>query len=331
MDVTTPSGILPQVSVVLPVYNGEHYLAEAIESILAQTFTDFEFIIVDDGSTDGTAGILERYAGRDGRIHVLRNSVNCGFAPTLNRGIECARGEFIARQDADDVSVPGRLAPQVDFLRRHPDHVLVGSQIRVMQEADGATRQTSFPLEHEAILEALISGSCLGHGSVMFRRSARLPFTVESRPAEDYDMWIRMIWLGKFANLPDCLYYYRLWHNSISVKRRDAQRAMAGQIGATHRRRLAEQGRHDILLRSYLRGNLTVDESADVGARLRTARFSPNEREALRATAGANLPAFRTNRHRMAADMTVIRHCLGTGAALRWLALQTFGRLTTKR
>ena len=322
MELASSSRVAPGVSVILPVYNGERDLAQAIESILAQTFADFELIIVDDGSTDNTASILEQYAARDQRIRVLRNSVNRGIGPTLNRGIESARGEFIARQDADDWSIPGRLALQVAFLRDHPDHFLVGSQIRVLREDNASARITHYPLDHEAILEAFIHGCCIGHGSVMFRRIPRMMYTWEGCPAEDYELWTRMIRLGKFANLAECLYHYRLWHNSISVRRREAQRAVAARSADAHRRNLAIDGRYDILLKSYLRGNLAPAVSRDVGDLLRAARMTRDQQRALRSYARADLLAFRTDRYRVVRSFAVLRHCLGNAAGCRWLVHQ---------
>src|SRR5687768_7077362 len=113
-------------SVVMPVFNGERFVASAIRSILDQTFRDFEFIIVDDGSTDQTSGIVRSYAGRDARIRVVRNDPNLGFGAALNIGCRLARGMFVARMDADDVSAPTRFAAQLDFLKNHPDVAAVG-------------------------------------------------------------------------------------------------------------------------------------------------------------------------------------------------------------
>jgi glycosyltransferase involved in cell wall biosynthesis len=125
----------PLISVCMPVYNAERYVSEAIESVLSQTFKDFEFLILDDGSTDGSLAILKGHAERDPRIR-LTSRPNKGLAPTLNELMDQARGEFVARMDADDVSLPERLERQADYLRKHPDCVIVGCHALVM-DSDG--------------------------------------------------------------------------------------------------------------------------------------------------------------------------------------------------
>ncbi|MBZ0310357.1 MAG: glycosyltransferase, partial [Anaerolineae bacterium] len=126
---------MPEISVVMSVYNGEAYLKQAVESILNQTFPDFEFIILNDCSIDRTANILQDYAERDSRIKILHNEQNLGLTASLNRGLRAAQGAYIARQDADDISLPTRFAEQVHFLNQNPDVVLVSGNIEQINAA----------------------------------------------------------------------------------------------------------------------------------------------------------------------------------------------------
>ena len=142
----------PKVSVVMSVYNGERYLSEAIESILQQTFTDFEFIIVDDGSTDGTGSILGNCT--DSSIVHLRNRENIGLTRALNRGLEVASGEFVARQDVDDVSFPSRLARQVSYLEKNPSVGVLGTQMEMVDESKRVVRTYKAPCSHSLIVWA---------------------------------------------------------------------------------------------------------------------------------------------------------------------------------
>src|SRR5512135_1833139 len=140
----------PLISVCMPVYNAERYIARAVESILGQTFGDFEFLILDDGSTDGSLEILRRYANHDPRIR-LTSRPNKGLPPSLNELVDQARGEFIARMDADDVALPERFARQVEYLRAHPDCVLVGSRVQLVDPEGDPLCDWCTMQEHEAI------------------------------------------------------------------------------------------------------------------------------------------------------------------------------------
>lgn len=203
----------PLVSVLMPAYNASRYVAEAVDSILAQTFADFEFLIVDDGSTDDTPQILKDYAARDGRIRVFTQP-NGGVGAALNRGLSEARGEFIARMDADDVSLPHRLQREIDFLRGRPDCVLVGSRVLLI-DADGEPlfEMPGIPLEHEQIDRLLMRADwAIVHPSTVMRREAVLRvggYRADLVPVEDHDLFLRLAEIGRLANLPDVLLYYR--------------------------------------------------------------------------------------------------------------------------
>ncbi|NVM22264.1 MAG: glycosyltransferase [Desulfobacterales bacterium] len=210
----------PGVSVVMSVYDGERYLREAINSILNQTLADFEFIIVDDGSTDGTPEILEGYAARDERIRLERNAYNLGLTPSLNKGLQLTRGEYIARQDADDISLPQRLASQANFLDDHPEVGVIGTWINNFDE-NGRQIIWQTPISHPLIRWSLLFGASIAGPSVMMRRfllEGDTPFRPEMLHAEDYDLWARLSDKTQFANLRERLYLRRMHKDRISVR-----------------------------------------------------------------------------------------------------------------
>ena len=203
----------PLISVCMPVHNAERFVGEAVESILGQTLGDFEFLIIDDGSTDGSTRILTDYAARDRRIRLTCRS-NRGLVATLNELVDQARGEFIARMDADDIALPDRFLRQVDYLRSHPECVEVGSWVQVIDPEGDPLCIWFQEQEHEAI-DALHlrgdQGAVLCHPSVMIRRSALLAvgkyngFTT----GEDLDLHLRLAERGRLASLPQVLLKYR--------------------------------------------------------------------------------------------------------------------------
>jgi glycosyltransferase involved in cell wall biosynthesis len=231
----------PKVSVLMPVYNGECYMREAIESILAQTFTDFEFIIVDDGSTDGTPAILAQYARHDPRMVILTNEANRGLVPSLNRGLEAARGQYVARMDADDVSLPERLARQVAYLDQHPEVGVLGTNIAYI-DAEGRLLHGGRPKDPQplspTLLRWLLLWRCaIYHPTVMLRRSilaeTGLAYDPAFRHAEDRDLWTRLGPYTLIASLPEVLVYYRVLSTSVCRVHRQEQRAKDRAI--THR------------------------------------------------------------------------------------------------
>jgi glycosyltransferase involved in cell wall biosynthesis len=221
----------------MSVNNGEKYLREAVDSILAQTLTDFEFIIVDDGSTDGTVDILRTYS--DPRIRTVRQE-NRGLTKSLNRGIGVSRGEFIARQDADDRSFPERLATQLEFLSSHAEIAMVGSAVEVISGNGKGLATFRHPTDPVEIRDALRTYNCFWHGSVMFRRESFLAlggYCEEFTTAQDYDLWLRFSERYQLANLPDPYYAYRFTTDSITVKKMVSQHRLA----ALARQRAAER------------------------------------------------------------------------------------------
>jgi len=207
----------PLVTVLLPVRNGAAHLRAALESILAQTLTDFELLVIDDGSTDGTPEILRAVA--DPRLRVVTHPQNLGLVPTLNEGLELARGEFVARQDHDDLSSPDRLARQVAHLRENPDCVLVGSQAWQIGEDDRPALPLFRPLSAESIRWYLCFDNAFIHSAVMFRRAVvREEFGgyPASLHSEDYALWSRIARSRPTANLPDRLLRYREYAGSVT-------------------------------------------------------------------------------------------------------------------
>lgn len=219
---------MPKISCVMSVLNGEKYLKEAIESILRQTFTDFEFIIIDDGSKDKTADIVNSY--QDNRIVFIQHD-HKGLPASLNRGILLSKGEYIARMDADDISLPERLEHQVEYLDNHPDFVLAGTAGLIIDEDGYYLGRLEKPAHLDIIREKLKIGiSPFFHGSLVFRKSAAEKcglYDERMITIEDWYLLTKMIKIGKMTNLSDFLYQYRLsrfatttMSHSIKIKRR---------------------------------------------------------------------------------------------------------------
>lgn len=215
----------PLVSVIMPVYNAERYLSEAVESILSQTFPDFELIVIDDCSTDGSLAILKSFAERDARVRLLANAQNLGITPTLNRGIQAARGEFIARMDADDISLPERLEKQAAFLQANPTIGLISGNAEAI-DVEGAATDEDFSLIVEpGYIKWLLHFTCpITHPAVMGRKALFKQaggYDPEILYAEDYDLWQRMNQFTQLSNLPDVLIKKRAHAQTIGVTRRE--------------------------------------------------------------------------------------------------------------
>lgn len=212
---------IPKITVLMPVYNCELYIKEAIDSILNQTFTDFEFLMIDDASIDGTVAIIKTY--NDSRIKLIEKPVNTGYTNSLNLGLSIAKGEYIARMDGDDVSVPERFAKQIEFLEVNPDVVLCGSWFKLI----GSETVVKLPEHYEDIKLALLKGNCMAHPCVMVRKQIldrfSIVYDVLKEPAEDYDLWVRLLRLGKLHNLPEVLLNYRVHNTQVSQIRQTQQ------------------------------------------------------------------------------------------------------------
>jgi|Deesub1362A_J573_1020465.scaffolds.fasta_scaffold00600_5 glycosyltransferase involved in cell wall biosynthesis len=216
----------PTVSVIMSVYNGEKYLRQAIESILNQTFSDFEFIIVDDGSTDKTPEILKDYAKKDLRLKIVKNRKRIGLTKSLNEAIKQAKGKYIARQDADDISLPERLEKQITFLEKNPSYGAVGTSAAIIDKNGRIIKKAMVPKSWLVIKQILKFGNCFVHGSMMFKKQDyikaggyRTPFAL----AQDFDLWLRMSKIKKMKNLRECLYLWRKTESGLSAIKTDIQ------------------------------------------------------------------------------------------------------------
>jgi glycosyltransferase involved in cell wall biosynthesis len=234
---------LPQVSVLMAVHNGLPHLHEAVRSILAQTFGDFEFVIVDDGSTDGTPAVLAEYAASDDRIRLLKNERNLGLTPSLNVGLRASRAALVARQDADDVSLPGRLAAQTAFMDAHPEVALLGTVAMLIDDAGRPVRQMATPLSDAGIRWQMLFNNALCHTSVLFWRvpdGGPVLYDESFRCAQDYDLWVRMQECGQVRNLPETFVQFRRHDASISAVQRAEQARLAAAISLANMRILLD-------------------------------------------------------------------------------------------
>lgn len=219
----------PRVSVLMSVHNGLRFLPEALDSILSQGFSDFEFIIVDDTSSDGSLALLEQYAARDARIRLVSNEKNLGLTASLNRGVELARGEYVARMDADDISLPGRFEKQVAFLDAHPEAWALGGQIQFIDESGTVRPAHVYPTDSFHLgWNMLLNGPTLSHPAAMLRRDRLAQagnYPHECRLAQDAALWRRFLILSdrSLANLSDPVLLYRLHPGSQSALSRSGQ------------------------------------------------------------------------------------------------------------
>jgi glycosyltransferase involved in cell wall biosynthesis len=225
-----------RVSVLMPAYNARRYLAEAIDSILAQTFRDFELVIVDDGSTDDTPEILKRYAAQEPRVRIVSRP-NTGISGALNDGLETCRAPLVARMDADDVAEPQRLERQVAYMDAHADCVLLGSDVLLIDPAGLPIGIDQNQPAHEEIERQLLRGrgGAVYHPSAMMRRHAidRVGrYRAAFNDSEDLDLFLRLAEIGRVANLPEPLLRYRRHLNSVTQNRYQNQWRLKRQIVA---------------------------------------------------------------------------------------------------
>lgn len=222
----------PRVTVLLCAYNAAAFLQPAVESILAQTWRDFEFLIIDDASTDDTPQILAAFD--DPRIRVLRNEQNLGLTPSLNRGLREARGEWIARQDADDLSASDRLEKQLAFLEANPGAALVGSQMRALNAAGRRQGIRDVPLTSESIQWSLLLANPIVHTAVTFRRDVFRDelggYDERFTSCQDYEFWARASAKHRLCNLPDRLVSYRMHGASISATRIETSQRLVREV-----------------------------------------------------------------------------------------------------
>lgn len=222
------SKLAPRVSVLMSVYNSADYLQESVESILNQIFTNFEFIIIDDGSTDSTSEILTEYARRDQRVRLFKNEENIGLTKSLNKGLALSHGEYIARQDADDLSLPERLEKQVALLDEHLEVILVSCNLELINSEGQHIGKKQMTCDRDLVPWYLLFYNRLaGHSQVVFRRETVMSlgnYSDNRRYSQDYELWCRIAKAGKIAILPDALLKLRIHNKSISVEKRLEQK-----------------------------------------------------------------------------------------------------------
>ncbi|MDD4000869.1 MAG: glycosyltransferase [Bacilli bacterium] len=221
---------IPKVSIIMPVYNAAKYLDETIKSILNQTYNDFEFLIIDDGSTDNSLEIL--YSYNDPRIKILKNEKNIGYVKTLNKLIDLSKGEYIARQDNDDISLPDRIEKQVLFLNMNKDVGVCGTNAFVFGKK---TKMTRMPITDDEIKAYMILYNPMLHPTIMYRKSIFEVLNIgkyneDLCPAEDYAMWFEISKKTKLANLPEPLLKYRWHENNTSQLKKNIQIEKANHI-----------------------------------------------------------------------------------------------------
>lgn len=227
----------PAVSVIMPVYNAELYLKEAVDSILSQSFADFELFIIDDASTDKSIEILNSF--NDHRITLIRKSVNTGYTDSLNMAIPLTKGKYIARMDADDVSLENRFQVQFNYMEAHQDVLVLGTMYKII---DKETVRHYMPIDHDEVKLFALMKTPVAHPTVFIRRSVfdqyNLRYDRAFEPAEDYDLWSRILEYGKIENLPDVLLYYRVHTQQTSAYRSKKQLEMANRIRSRQLERL---------------------------------------------------------------------------------------------
>lgn len=224
----------PAVSVLMTVYNGGKALSPSLESISNQTFADWEMVVVDDASTDGTRDVVEGWSRRDPRIRLVSNGGNKGQTPCLNQGLRECRGTWVARQDADDLSAPGRLAAQIEHVVRNPEVILLGTAGILIDESGHKAGLLDVPCTAAGIAWASLFLNPFLHTSVLFRREAALEafggYDESFRIAQDYDLWVRMLNAAPTANIPARLVSYRRSDASLSRSGRDLAMQEADRV-----------------------------------------------------------------------------------------------------
>ena len=208
------------ISVLMPVYNSELYLEEAVQSILDQTYKNFEFIIIDDGSVDNSLAILESF--KDNRIKLVKKKNNTGYTSLLNESINYAKYDYLARMDSDDVSNKDRLLKQFKFLEKNKDYSVVGSNIRLINTQGQFIRNGKYPETDKQIKSKLSNFSTFAHPACLIRKKKLIDiggYRTIFEPSEDYDLWTRLALNSKMYNIQEYLLDYRIHGKSVSSKR----------------------------------------------------------------------------------------------------------------
>ena len=264
---------MPKVSILMPVYNAGQYIAQAIESIISQSFKDWELILINDGSTDNSESVVMQY--EDDRIYYIKNAENLRLIKTLNKGIDYCDGQYIARMDADDICLPDRLKQQVDFLDSHTDYLMCGTSASVIDNSGKKTGKIHNLTDNSYLQISLLFSPSFIHPSMMIRKEIlqQNKYDEAYKHVEDYELWCRIARQGKIANIDKELLEYR-WHDSnVSVLHSKVQDELKDKIIKEELKRLDitptdnELYCHKITFRLYNLGNrqnTTVDIYQDV-------------------------------------------------------------------
>jgi glycosyltransferase involved in cell wall biosynthesis len=226
--------MIPRISIIMPVWNGEKFLAAAVDSLLAQTFSDFELLVIDDGSTDRTPEILQGYT--DPRLRVLRLD-HAGIVVALNHGLAQARADWVARLDADDISEPRRLELQWQAVNRRPRAVLCHTAVTCFGEGSVSAGEARLPRSRSFMALRLCYQCPIVHSTVLFKKTVALAvggYLPEERHAEDFSLWGRLLEQGEFIALPEKLVQFRVHPMSVSKQNLETQMALARRIGTQH-------------------------------------------------------------------------------------------------
>ena len=257
-----------RITILMPVYNGEKYLRETMDSVLAQTYTNFIFLIINDGSTDSTRDIVLSY--QDDRIHLVDNEHNMGLVDTLNKGIGLVKTEFLARLDADDLWDKTKLEKQIAVLDARPEVGLCGTSIHKFGIING---DMIFPVDNEGLKVGFLFYCMMSHPSVVYRmsmlRETGLLYKKEAFPAEDYKMWVDILQVSQIYNIPEPLVMYRQHENQICQEKRDVQRGKTEAVQEELFRRIypdASPEEVDFYLHKYLAGDIKSAEDFRVSA-----------------------------------------------------------------
>ena len=239
----------------MAVYNGEKFLEEAIGSILKQTFSNFEFIIIDDGSEDTSLKIIKNF--KDKRISILENNKNIGLSASLNKGTKLSKGKYIARMDADDISLPERLEKQYNFMERNPNIGIVGTGYHLINESGERMGTYIYPDNPVTIHWKLLTGPIFPHPTVMLRKKVlienNLFYNEEYFVTQDYELWCRMIQFSEGSNLPQALIQYRHHDQSKSKAESDKQEQLRVKVSA------------ESLVNIYQIAHITMEQTAIIG------------------------------------------------------------------
>jgi len=279
----------PRISVILPVYNNEQYLGEAIDSILKQTYVDFELIIITEfGSSAKSIEIVDSY--KDRRMTIIKNGHRLGLARSLNLGLELAKGDYIARMDADDVSEPSRFGLQVDYLDHNPKVAVCGSYVITIDRDGKAIERAKYPVEPLVVKWSMFILCAIGHSSIMARKEALHTmggYRENAKQAEDYDLWMRILREYEIANVPQFLHKRRHHESNVSISKREelkesASKYLKESLELYMQKEIPLDPIRNILFADRLDDEEDVIHAIDALNELRTVfikRESPNEHE----------------------------------------------------